>query len=237
MPPAHRLRIRLACPARFLRTVLLVLCGTGTAQAAHVLVDAGHGPQRTGATGASGRAEYRYNRDLAAALARALAALGERVTRVEGLDADIPPALRPAGAPAADLLVSIHHDSVQAQYLAAGRQAEFAGYSIFVSTRNPDYAGSLNCARRIGARLRAAGETPSGYHAEPIEGENRPFVDRPLGIHRYDGLAVLRAAPMPAVLIEAGVIINPQEETRLGKPETVARLARAIARGVRDCLG
>ncbi len=231
--PARPLRGR---PARALSTLLLALYCACPAHAAHVLVDAGHGPERPGATGASGRAEYLYNQDLAAALVRALAALGDRTTRVEGIGADIPPARRAAGAPDADLLVSIHHDSAQARYLRAGRAAEFAGYSIFVSDRNRRPAQSLRCARAIGAQLRAAGERPSGYHAEPIAGENHPFLDRRLGVHRYDGLAVLRTAPMPAVLVEAGVIVNPAEEARLGRPETIARLAWAIARGVRTCL-
>ncbi|MGB6243199.1 MAG: N-acetylmuramoyl-L-alanine amidase [Castellaniella sp.] len=199
-------------------------------------MDAGHGSERPGAMGASGRAEYLYNRDLATAIVHALAALGDRTTRVEGVGADIPPAQRTAVAPDADLLISIHHDSVQAQYLQAGRQAEFAGYSIFVSHLNPYPERSLACAQRIGERLQAAGEHPSGYHAEPIKGENRPFVDRRLGIHRYDGLAVLRTAPMPAVLIEAGVIINPGEEARLGRAETITRLAQAIAWGAHACL-
>ena len=223
-------------PARALSALLLALCCAGPAHAAHILVDAGHGPEHPGATGASGRAEYLYNRDLAAALARALAALGDRTTRIEGIGADIPPAQRAAGAPDADLLVSIHHDSAQARYLAAGRRAEFAGYSIFVSASNPHPMRSLRCAQEIGSRLQAAGERPSGYHAEPVEGENHPFVDRRLGVHRYDGLAVLRTAPMPAVLVEAGVIVNPAEEARLGKPETIRRLAWAIARGVDACL-
>ena len=55
----------------------------------------------------------------------------------------------------------------------------------------------------------AAGEKPSLYHAEPIAGENRPLLDRRLGVHRFDGLAVLKTATMPAVLVEAGVIVNP----------------------------
>jgi len=221
---------------RRLLALLSALCCAWPTHAAHILLDAGHGPQQPGATGASGRAEYLYNRDLTATLAHEIAALGDRTTRIEGIEADIPPALRPAGAPDADLLVSIHHDSAQARYLRAGRRTEFAGYSIFVSERNPRPARSLQCARAIGERLRASGERPSEYHAEPVEGENHPFVDRRLGIHRYDGLAVLRAAPMPAVLIEAGVIVNPREETRLGNPETIARLARAIARGAHACL-
>ncbi|MHA3903888.1 N-acetylmuramoyl-L-alanine amidase family protein [Castellaniella sp. WN] len=233
MAPTRSVRRR---PARLLLAILPVLCCGWPAHAAHILVDAGHGPERPGATGASGRAEYRYNRDLAAALARALAALGDRTTRAEGIGADIPPARRAAGAPDADLLVSIHHDSAQARYLLAGHQAEFAGYSIFVSALNPHPGRSLRCARDIGSHLRAAGERPSEYHAEPVEGENHPFIDRRLGIHRYDALAVLRTAPMPAVLVEAGVIVNPREEARLGTPETIARLARAIARGAHGCL-
>lgn len=233
MPPTFRILARLT---RAQPALVLALCCAWPVQAAHILVDAGHGSIQPGATGASGRAEYLYNRDLAAALVRALAALGKKTTRVEGLGADIPPARRALGAPDADLLVSIHHDSAQPQYLQAGRQAEFAGYSIFVSVLNPHPARSLTCARNIGSRLRAAGERPSEYHAAPIKGENHPFIDRRLGVHRYDGLAVLRTAPMPAVLVEAGVIINPEEEARLGQPETIRRLAWAIARGVDACL-
>jgi N-acetylmuramoyl-L-alanine amidase len=132
--------------------------------------------------------------------------------------------------------VSIHHDSIQTRYLAAGRQAEFAGYSVFVSTLNPAFSRSLACARAIGTGLQAAGERPSAYHAEPVAGENRPFIDRRLGVHRYDGLAVLRHATMPAVLVEAGVIVNPGEERRLGEAGTIRRMAEAMARGVDACL-
>ena len=221
---------------RLLLPALLALCCTGPAHAAHVLVDAGHGPRQPGAIGASGRTEYAYNRDLAAALVRALTALGHQTARIEGMDADIPPGRRATGAPDADLLVSIHHDSIQARYLAEGRQNEFAGYALFVSALNPSFNRSLACAQHIGAGLQKAGERPSGYHAEPVEGENRPFLDRRLGVHRYDGLAILRTAPMPAVLVEAGVIVNPREETRLGAQETIHRLAGAIAQSIDACL-
>lgn len=83
----------------------------------------------------------------------------------------------------------------------------------------------------------AAGEKPSLYHAEPIAGENRPLLDRRLGVHRFDGLAVLKTATMPAVLVEAGVIVNPDDEARVARPDTIERMARAIADGVHACLG
>jgi len=215
---------------------LLMLCCALPARAAHILVDVGHTPGQSGARAASGRAEYLYNRDLAAALARALAALGDRVTRIVPGNDGIALAARPAVAPDADLFVSIHHDSIQPRYIDAGRQGEFAGYSVFVSMRNPQPVRSLRCAQAIGEALREAGEHPSAYHAEPIAGENRPFLDRRRGVHRYDGLVVLHSARMPAVLIEAGVIVNPAEEARLAQPKTIRGLATAIARGAHACL-
>ncbi|MCQ4384037.1 N-acetylmuramoyl-L-alanine amidase, partial [Clostridioides difficile] len=100
-------------------------------------------------------------------------------------------------------------------FIDAGRQREFRGVSVFVSERNPHYAASLRCAKAIAERLVASGARPSLYPAQPIRGENRPLIDPQLGIHRCDDLVVRRTAPIPAVLVEAGVIVNPDEEARL----------------------
>jgi N-acetylmuramoyl-L-alanine amidase len=61
------------------------------------------------------------------------------------------------------------------------------------------------------------------------------LLDQRLGIHRFDDLIVLKTAPMPAVLVEAGVIANPGEETRLRNPATIARIAQAISKGIEAC--
>jgi len=206
-----------------------------SAQAAYIVVDTGHTPKQPGATGASGRVEYQYNLDLSAAVAQDLKRQGDRVTRVSADGAEIALGRRALTAPDADFFISIHHDSMQQKYIDAGRQREFAGFSIFVSQLNPKYEDSLRCARAIGEALVAAGEKPSLYHAEPIAGENRPLLDRRLGVHRYDGLAVLKTAAMPAVLVEAGVIVNPDEEARLARPDTIQRVAQAIADGTHAC--
>ncbi|MBB1598275.1 cell wall hydrolase [Achromobacter sp. UMC46] len=205
------------------------------AQAAHIVVDTGHTVSRPGATGASGRVEYLYNLDVSNLVAADLRAAGDRVTQVAADGAEVALGQRSRVAPTADLFVSIHHDSMQQKYIDAGRQREFAGFAVFVSERNPKYEQSLRCARAIGEQLVAAGEKPSLYHAEPIAGENRPLLDRRLGVHRFDGLAVLKTAPVPAVLVEVGVIVNPDEERRLARPEVIKRLAQAIANGARDC--
>ncbi|MDN5843949.1 MAG: N-acetylmuramoyl-L-alanine amidase [Alcaligenaceae bacterium] len=207
-------------------------------RAAQVAVDIGHTPEHPGARAASGQTEYHFNLALGEAVVAALQSLGDQGVRTDAQGAELSLPQRTARVSGADLFLSIHHDSIQPEYIAAGRAREFSGYSLFVSKRNPQFGQSLRCARAIAEQLQSyAGQQPSEYHAEPIPGENRPFLDRPLGIHQFDDLVVLHTARMPAVLIEAGVIINPDEETRLASPDTVRRLAHAIAQGAHSCMG
>ncbi|AXI03689.1 N-acetylmuramoyl-L-alanine amidase family protein [Aquirhabdus parva] len=206
------------------------------AHAALVIVDTGHTPEHPGATAASGRAEYRYNLDMTDALAADLIRANERVVRISADGKEIALPDRAIHNPAADVFVSIHHDSILKAWMDAGRVREFSGYSIFVSTKNPKYAESVRCAQAIGQQMLKSGQKPSLYHATPIAGENRPFIDRRLGVHRYDDLIVLKTAPMPSVLVEIGVIANPDDEIRVSQPETIKRVAHAISTGIQVCI-
>lgn len=229
-------RIRIALTAFSFLVFLYSPIAQCASPAPYVVIDTGHTPAHPGATGASGRVEYRYNLDLSSAVAERLRADGDRVMRTSADGREIALTARSTQAPDADLFVSIHHDSIQQQFIEAERQREFRGFAVFVSERNPAYANSLNCARAIAEQLLAGGEKPSLYHAQPIRGENRPLIDARLGIHRFDDLVVLRTAPIPAVLVEAGVIVNPDEEARLARPETIERISKAIARGIQACI-
>ncbi|WP_082709954.1 N-acetylmuramoyl-L-alanine amidase family protein [Burkholderia sp. TSV86] len=229
---AHR---ALAAPALCAALFAAPLAPDMARAASYVAVDTGHTPAHPGANAASGRAEYRYNLDLSAAVAERLRAHGGRVLRISADGREIALNERATQAPDADLFVSIHHDSIQQPFIDAGRQRNFRGFAVFVSERNPHYAQSLRCAKSIARQLVDAAETPSLYHAQPIRGENRPLIDARLGIHRFDDLVVLRTAPVPAVLVEAGVIVNPDEEARLARPGTIRRLADAIAKGIDAC--
>lgn len=233
-PGGHAASLKRALAFALLQTSMVFLF-VAPASAAHIVVDTGHTPQRPGATGASGRVEYQYNLALSSALVQDLSAANNRVTRVSADGQEIELKDRATRTPDADLFVSIHHDSMQQAWIDAGRRREFAGFSIFVSEKNPQYAQSLRCAKAVGEEMLVAGEKPSLYHATPIPGENRPLIDARLSVHRFDDLVVLRTAPMPAILIEAGVIANPDEETRLAKSQTIKRLAAAIARGIQAC--
>ena len=85
--------------------------------------------------------------------------------------------------------------------------------------------------------MRQSGFAASRYHAEPEPGENRPFADEVNGVHYFDNLAVLNTAKIPALLFEAGVIVNRDEEMRLRDPAVRKRISESIATAVGICLG
>jgi N-acetylmuramoyl-L-alanine amidase len=226
--------------------VLFAACLAAAAAAAPLVsVDVGHYLAEPGATSARGRPELEFNRDLAIELARALEAGGVQAKLI-GADGDMTVlSRRTAAARDAALFLSVHHDSVQPHYLEDWEHAgevrkfsdRFAGFSLFVSRRNPQLERSRACASAIGAQMRGAGFAPSLYHAEPIPGESKPFADRENGVHYYENLVVLHSASQPAVLLEAGVIVNRAEELALRDPATQRLIAAAVAEGVRRCLG
>jgi N-acetylmuramoyl-L-alanine amidase len=209
-----------------------------------VAIDVGHSIEAPGAMGARGRMEFEFNRDLAFAIRRALEArsIATKMIGADGYENRLGP--RPLRARGSAFFLSVHHDSVQPHFLGSwvqqGRELpfsdRFAGFSLFVSRRNPALSGSLRCASGLGEELRRAGFRPSLYHADRIPGEMKPFADRTNGVHYYDNLAVLKGARSPAVLLEAGVIVNRNEEQALSEPETRDRIARAVAAGVVRCL-
>jgi N-acetylmuramoyl-L-alanine amidase len=56
----------------------------------------------------------------------------------------------------------------------------------------------------------------------------RILVDAEAGVYRFDQLVVLRNTHMPAVLLEAGSIINRDEELLLYTPEHQALISAAV---------
>jgi N-acetylmuramoyl-L-alanine amidase len=205
-----------------------------SANAADVALDVGHTRRNPGVISAGGIPEWELNRRLAEEVAAHLQQLGISY-RLIGADGTMEVLLERTALADKDMLfMSLHHDSVQPEWLAQADR--YSGFSLFVSRKNPNISESLACARQIGERLLAAGFSPSLYHAVPVAGENRPFADRSLGIHYYDGLAVLRTARQPAVLIEAGVVVNPHDEIRVTGKEGRHRIAEAVARAIAECL-
>ncbi len=142
----------------------------------------------------------------------------------------------------ADLFLSVHHDSVQPQYFKTwlfGAKVrpysdEFRGYSVFVSKKNGVPEQSWRFADAVANRLMQIGMSFTTHHAEPIEGEGRAWLDPSRGIYQFDELSVLRRTKMPAVLLEAGVIVNREEELELASPTRHDAIAKAITAAVMD---
>jgi len=194
----------------------------------------GHYHAEPGVISYSGTAEFEFNLRLASELRKKLEEDGMRVRMIGERGNMVFLNHRTRAASGADLFLSIHHDSAR-EHLHTRRE-QFHGFSLFISRHNPQREKSLACASAIGVELRAAGMIPSRYHADPVIGENRPFADETNGVHYYDNLAVSKTAKMPAVLIEAGVIINRDDEARMNDPAVRSRIAQAISTGAARCL-
>ncbi len=224
--------------------LLLFLVAAAPVRAATVAIDVGHFIEEPGATSAHGRPELDFNRDLAVAIESAAQDRGLK-TMLIGYDGFMSQLTRrTAAAAGADFFLSVHHDSVQ-PYLVETWEYDsverwfsdlHSGFSLFISRKNRALKRSLACASAIGAALRGAGFSPSLYHAEAIPGENKPFADKANGVHYYDNLIVLKSARTPAVLLEAGVILNRDEDLKMRSEEVQKRIAGAAAQGLARCL-
>ena len=202
-----------------------------------VILDPGHSAERYGALSCSGKKEYEYNNQLLMSVYPYLAAQKIYVDVTRDPEEEITLLQRAEKSEGKKLFISLHHDSVQDQFITrvsgnpCSRKAR--GYSIFISKKNPYFERSLACARVLGEALRGAGLVPSTHHGEPISGENRTLLDAQLGIYLYDDLVVLKKSKCPALLLEAGVIIHPDEDKIVQTPDYKRSVANGIAQAIR----
>lgn len=205
-----------------------------------IALDVGHTPEAPGATSARGVKEHVFNLQLARRIHAVLLDAGFSRTRLITAHgsgrAQLAKRTGEANAAGADLLLSIHHDDVQDAYHETwiyqgaphAHSERFSGYSLFVSRDNRHFEESLLFARLLGEELAAHGLHYSAHHAEPVRGEGRLLVDVTAGVYRYDDLYVLRFSAAPAVLMEAGIIVNRRDELVLAAPEGQRRVAAAV---------
>ena len=81
--------------------------------------------------------------------------------------------------------------------------------------------------------MRKRGLQYTSHYTDRIMGNRqRLLVDTRAGVYRYDQLIVLRTTDMPAVLLEAGSIINRDEELRMGLVEHQELISGAVVDAV-----
>lgn len=215
------------------------------AAAFKVILDVGHTPEIPGAISARGATEYDFNLRLARVIENRLNDAGFARTSVLLANGPAIPSLvrrvAQANAMAADLLISVHHDSVpqgfKLKWEFSGRQHEysdrFKGHSIFVSSENADYRNSLVFGRLLGAGLKERGLQYTPHYTEAfMGGKRRQLVDAETGVYRFDQLLILKTTRMPAVLLEAGSIINRDEELVMASRERQLLIAEAVTAAV-----
>jgi N-acetylmuramoyl-L-alanine amidase len=210
-----------------------------------VVVDVGHTAETPGATSARGISEYEFNLRLGKTIERKLLDSGFSRTVLlitsDPVGRGLFQRVRHANQLPADLFLSIHHDSVPTWLLEKwehdGQERRFSdrfrGHSIFVSSLNPEFKRSLLFGKMLGQQLAKRGLKYTPHYTEEIMGpRRRELLDREAGVYRYDQLIVLRETQMPAVLLEAGSIINRDEELIMATPERQALISAAVADAV-----
>ncbi|HTQ36879.1 MAG TPA: N-acetylmuramoyl-L-alanine amidase [Steroidobacteraceae bacterium] len=217
-----------------------------------VAVDAGHGGEDPGATGASGT----HEKDVTLAIARALA---KRIDAEPGMhayltrDADRFIALRDridlARRAHADLFVSIHADSI--------KDRKVGGSSVYVLS---EHGASSEAARWLAEGENAAdlkggvslGDVPAPLASvlmdlsqttsitHSMEAANLVLgqLDHVGTIRKSQvqqaGFLVLKSPDIPSMLVETAYISNPAEEKKLRSAAYQAQLAEAILDGLRQ---
>jgi N-acetylmuramoyl-L-alanine amidase len=72
-------------------------------------------------------------------------------------------------------------------------------------------------------------------YTQPIMGRyQHPLLNKETGVYSYDELFVLRSARMPAVLLEAGSIINRDEELKMDSPERRDIISSSVTAAVKE---
>jgi N-acetylmuramoyl-L-alanine amidase len=212
-----------------------------------LVLDVGHTAASEGATSARNVAEFTFNLRLAQRIQQKLKAEGYPDTRLLVTEGKARPSLVRRVAAAndlhANLFLSIHHDSVPNSFLEnwefEGKKSHFSdrfsGYSVFVSRNNPEFKTSLAFAEMVAREMKARGLHYAHQYAEAIMGRyQHPLLNKETGVYSYDQLVVLRTTHMPAVLLEAGSIINRDEELKMASPEHWDMVSNAVAAAVKQ---
>jgi N-acetylmuramoyl-L-alanine amidase len=212
-----------------------------------IVLDVGHTAQSEGAISARNVAEFVFNRRLAQRIEEKLKAEGFSETRLlltEGkARASLVRRVAAANDLPASLFLSIHHDSVPNKFLEdwefGGKKSHFSdrfsGYSVFVSRSNADFKTSLSFAELIAKEMKAQGLQYAEQYSQPIMGRYRhPLLNRETGVYSYDELIVLRKTRMAAVLLEAGSIINRDEELKMDSAERRDIISSGVAAAVKE---
>jgi N-acetylmuramoyl-L-alanine amidase len=215
-----------------------------------IIVDVGHTAESDGAMSARNVPEFQFNLSLAKRVVDELKSNGFPETKLLVTTGKARPSLvkRVAAADAlkGNFLLSIHHDSVPDKFMEKwdfeGKPSHFSdrfsGYSVFVSRSNMDFKTSLTFAKLLGRQMKAQGLQYATQYTQAFMGRYQfELLDKDVGVYAHDQLIVLMYPQMPAALLEAGSIINRDEELRMASAERRAMTAKAVTSAMKQFCG
>lgn len=176
-----------------------------------ICVDPGHGGSENGSIGCNGVKEKQVNLEIALKFKAALERAGAQVimTRMtDGETVSLDERVNIAGRSEADLLVSVHNNA-----LPDGRDP-WKEHGTSTYWYQPQ---STELARHLKDSVISAVDFPD------------------IGC-RFQNLALCRPTAMPAVLVEVGFMIHPEEFAQLLDPAVQGRVAEGLLKGVRKYL-
>jgi N-acetylmuramoyl-L-alanine amidase len=214
-----------------------------------VVIDAGHGGEDEGATGADGLAEKALVLDVSRRIARRLEEKGLEVLLTRSDDTFVPLEARTSKAndARADLFVSIHANS--------SPNAKPSGVETYFVSLDATDDAAAQVALRENEAFGEAGRKPivddpltqllgdmivneyvreSSEFAKLVQHQLSEVTKaRSRGVKQAP-FVVLMGVQMPAALIEIGFISNPDEERKLREKSHRDRLAQAIVKAITD---
>jgi N-acetylmuramoyl-L-alanine amidase len=245
-PKPHAVKHAVLAPAAVNPSALKPVATTCDPLKFRIVLDVGHTAESEGATSARNIPEFVFNLRLARRIEEKLKADGFPETRLLVTEGKARPSLVKRVAAAnelhASLFLSIHHDSVPNSLLEnwefEGKKSHFSdrfsGYSVFVSRNNPDFKTSLSFAELVAKEMKAQGLQYAQQYTQAIMGRyQHPLLNKETGVYSFDKLIVLKSTRMPAVLLEAGSIINRDEELKMETPERRDIISGAVVAAVK----
>ncbi len=222
---------------KLLLAILIVVLFSTYSFAKTIVIDIGHTLEKPGVMSARGNPEILFNFLTGVALGKKLVNLNYDVYLLVNLP--LSKRVEEINKMKPDLVISIHHDSVQQRYLSKwtykGKEYlysdKFSGYSIFVSKKNGEFRKSLKFANLVGEFLTKDGMYPTYHHAEPIPGENRELLNKEFGVYRYDDLIILKTN-VPSILLECGIIVNRSDELALRSDYIINLISDSVIKAV-----
>ncbi|HEV7415819.1 MAG TPA: N-acetylmuramoyl-L-alanine amidase [Tianweitania sediminis] len=219
-----------------------------------IVIDPGHGGIDGGANGATGTVEKDVTLAFSRQLRDLLVEAGEYnvvMTRDDDRFLRLDERVRIARQHAADLLISIHADTIRLKsvrgatvYTVSDRASDADSAALADRENLSDQLAGIQIedqdhqvADILVDLIRRETHTFSMTFAKSLVGELKQTVTMINKPHRFAGFKVLRAPDVPSVLLELGYLSNEGDEQHLRDPEWRGKAAAGIAEAIREFAG